>query len=348
MAAACGIRLFVRRQSSRYWLLTNRCLPWHLQNTLPQLNEQLLKRNQSEKIVQSREYTKNHTWEIIMQLQPAQNTYLNRQYPLHEAVDQLDSEAITTILQFSPTFFIKQKDNEGKTPLHRLFSFCPEKKYQTDINEIAKKLLAVKPIIDEKDIYGNTALYCACENDSWLGAELLCQYGANPHAENFAGKTPRGLVARPQVDNPTKYKMLGQYRLYFPLLKSIKGNNYQAIVNCLQSLADDERKEILTLKDDDDATLLHHAIQKFPMAFVPLLQAIPLPDRISMLCQTCSRNSPSDLNPDEHYRIQDNFTPYAYAMHYIAANQVTPISNGIFSTGNRWLIQDDALVWTII
>lgn len=50
--------------------------------------------------------------------------------------------------------------------------------------------------IDQKDVYGNTALHLACEEDRQEEAKLLVQNGASLEIQNREEKTPLDLCSR--------------------------------------------------------------------------------------------------------------------------------------------------------
>ncbi len=65
--------------------------------------------------------------------------------------------------------------------------------YQASILEA---LLAVHPVIDLQDKYGNTPLWRATFDSKGVGdlIKLLLQAGANPHIKNHSGISPYNLA----------------------------------------------------------------------------------------------------------------------------------------------------------
>ncbi|KAH0540617.1 26S proteasome non-ATPase regulatory subunit 10-like isoform X1 [Cotesia glomerata] len=79
-------------------------------------------------------------------------------------------------------------DKRGATPLHRAAS-------KGNV-EVLKFLLSQEGLnIDVQDIYGNTALHLACEEDRQQEAKLLVAHGASLEVENKERKTPLQLAS---------------------------------------------------------------------------------------------------------------------------------------------------------
>ncbi|XP_057324417.1 26S proteasome non-ATPase regulatory subunit 10-like [Microplitis mediator] len=94
---------------------------------------------------------------------------------------------------------INISDKRGATPLHRAAS-------KGNI-EVLKFLLAQEGLkIDQQDMYGNTALHLACEEDRQQEAKLLVTHGANFELANKERKTPLDLASDSLTRQLTKIR----------------------------------------------------------------------------------------------------------------------------------------------
>jgi ankyrin repeat protein len=79
-------------------------------------------------------------------------------------------------------------DSKGFTPLH-----LAAREWNLDA---ARKLLELGAGVDQRNQFGNTALFVAVFNSRGRGEliSLLRQHGADPRAQNVSGQTPLGLA----------------------------------------------------------------------------------------------------------------------------------------------------------
>ncbi len=124
--------------------------------------------------------------------------------PVHLAAENGHVETVLALLdQFDAE--VNLKDSDGNTPLHCtvLHPYDPhrmrDKEYFT---ETARVLIKYRVTINEKNIFGDTALHFAAMNHFQRIVELLLEVGANPFLENEDGLKPIDVV--PDSDPVTK------------------------------------------------------------------------------------------------------------------------------------------------
>ena len=124
--------------------------------------------------------------------------------PIHLAAENGHVETVLALLdQFDAE--VNLKDSDGNTPLHNvvLNQYNPRRMRDKEyFNETARVLIKYHVAINEKNIFGDTALHLAAMNQFQRIVEMLLDVGANPFIENEEGLKAIDVV--PDTDPVTR------------------------------------------------------------------------------------------------------------------------------------------------